>query len=389
MRRAASLLPPRSVLLKLAIAWGVVGAFYFGLHGLLGPDMSVSLALGLFALLFATILMAAFGAVHEADELAHSLGEPYGTLILTTSIVLIEVVLIAAVMLGPGASATVGRDTVFAVMMIIMNLVTGLCLLAGALRYGEQEYNAPGALSFVAVILVFVGITFLLPNALSAGDGAFTPAQAVLVAGLILAAYLGFLLLQTGRYRSDYVQPETGMMHVLLRDARRREAGAGDKTGSDARGERRQGNLGHAITLMALILPIVLLAHDLAIIIDYGVARAGAPAALGGVLIAIIVFTPESVAAIRAALDDQTQRAVNLCLGAFVSTVGLTVPAVLVVGLVTGNAVVLGISPAETVLLALTLGLTALTYVGHRTSATQGMLHLMLYAVFGVVLFAE
>ena len=199
MRRAVSLLPPRSVLLKLAVAWGVVAAFYFGLHGLLGPDMSVPLALGLFALLFGTILMAAFGAVYEADELAHSLGEPYGTLILTTSIVLIEVVLIAAVMLGPGASVTVGRDTVFAVMMIIMNLVTGLCLLAGALRYGEQEYNAPGALSFVAVILVFVGIAFLLPNALSAGNGAFTPAQAVLVAGLIFTAYLGFLLLQTGR----------------------------------------------------------------------------------------------------------------------------------------------------------------------------------------------
>lgn len=385
MRQVASFLPPRTVGIKLTIAWVVVAAFQFRIHALLGPDMSVAIAVSCFALLFGTILMAAFGAVHEADELAHSLGEPYGTLILTTSIVLIEVVLIAAVMLGPGASVTVGRDTVFAVMMIIMNLVTGLCLLAGALRYGEQEYNAPGALSFVAVILVFVGIAFLLPTALGGGEGAFAPSQALLVAGLILAAYMSFLLLQTGRYRTDYVQPDTGMMHVLLRDARRREDAATSDRGDT---EVKSSNLAHAITLVALILPIVLLAHDLAIIIDYGVARAGAPAALGGVLIAIIVFTPESVAAIRAALDDQTQRAINLCLGAFVSTVGLTIPAVLIVGLVTGKTVVLGISPAETVLLALTLILTALTYIGHRTSATHGMLHLLLFGVFGVVLFA-
>ena len=86
---------------------------------------------------------------------------------------------------------------------------------------------------------------------------------------------------------------------------------------------------------------IVLLAHDLAVVIDYGVASAGAPVAVGGVLIAIIVFTPESITAVKAAFNNKTQRAINLCLGAFVSTVGLTVPAVLAVGLVTGKAVVL------------------------------------------------
>ncbi|WP_323119741.1 hypothetical protein [Burkholderia alba] len=132
-------------------------------------------------------------------------------------------------------------------------------------------------------------------------------------------------------------------------------------------GLRGDKTFAHAVLLIALMVPIVLLAHDLAVVIDYGVANAGAPVAVGGVLIAIIVFTPESITAVKAALNNETQRAMNLCLGAFVSTVGLTVPAVLAVGLVTGKTVILGISPQETVLLVLTLALTLLTYLGQRT----------------------
>lgn len=152
-------------------------------------------------------------------------------------------------------------------------------------------------------------------------------------------------------------------------------------------GSNRRKLLVHTAILIALMIPIVLLAHDLAVVIDYGVATAGAPVAVGGVLIAIIVFTPESITAVKAALNNETQRAINLCLGAFVSTVGLTVPAVLAVGLVTGKTVVFGISPTETVLFALTVGLTAMTYLGRRTSITQGLLHLMVFAVFALMLF--
>lgn len=373
----------KGVLPKLIIAWAVVAAFQLQFHALLGPDMSTTVAVFSFAVLFATILMAAFGVVHEADELAHQLGEPYGTLILTLSIVSIEVILIAAVMMGPGESPTIGRDSIFAVMMIIMNLVTGICLLAGAMRYGEQEYNAPGAITFISMILVLAGIALLLPNVIGARDGTFTNAQAIMISLLTVAGYGGFLALQMGRYRSDYMQPEAGQMSILLAQAPRRSTG-GDDANSAANSRK---NLGHAVKLVALMLPIVLLAHDLAIIIDYGVVKVGAPVAVGGVLIAIIVFTPESITAVKAALNNETQRAINLCLGAFVSTVGLTVPAVLTVGLLTGKTVILGISAVETVLFALTIGLTALTYLGHRTSATQGLLHTLLFAVFGLMLF--
>lgn len=379
-----SLSVPKNTIFKIVVAWLVVTAFQLGGKAWLSPDMTPVVAGICFLVLFATILMAAFGVVGEADELAHSLGEPYGTLILTLSIVSIEVILIAAVMMGPNEAPTIGRDSIFAVMMIILNLVTGICLVVGGLRYGEQEYNAQGALAFISMTVVLVGTALLLPNTLSTGNGTFWPSQAIALSVFTVLLYGAFLLLQMGRYRSYFMQPEAGALSIRLSPARGLPA---EPAPGDA-ADRRQ-NMVHAVLLIALMVPIVLLAHDLAVVIDYGVASAGAPVAVGGVLIAIIVFTPESITAVKAAFNNETQRAINLCLGAFVSTVGLTVPAVLTVGLVAGRTVVLGITPTETVLLALTLVLTLLTYLGQRTSAMQGFMHLTLFGVFSLLLFTN
>ncbi|KQV27336.1 calcium:proton antiporter [Rhizobium sp. Root1204] len=370
--------------LKLAIAWLVVILFLWKGSSWLSQPMTVSTAIACFAALFGTILLGSFGVVREADHLAHQLGEPYGTLILTLSIVSIEVILIAAVMLGPSEAPTIARDSIFAVMMIIMNLVTGLCLIAGAWRHGEQEYNAQGALAFMSMTLVLAGVALILPNTLTTGNGTFWPAQAIAIALLTAALYAAFLALQMGRYKIHFMQPPAGEMSIRRETVKAPGAAATAQSGSNGR-----KLLGHTVILIALMIPIVLLAHDLAVVIDYGVATAGAPVAVGGVLIAIIVFTPESITAVKAALNNETQRAINLCLGAFVSTVGLTVPAVLTVGLVTGKTVVFGISPTETVLFALTVGLTAMTYLGRRTSITQGLLHLMVFAVFTLMLFTS
>lgn len=380
----SSLFIPKNSIVKIVVAWLVVIAFLIGGHGWLSPSMTPVAAGICFTVLFATILMAAFGVVGEADELAHSLGEPYGTLILTLSIVSIEVILIAAVMMGPNEAPTIGRDSIFAVMMIILNLVTGICLIVGGLRYGEQEYNAQGAVAFISMTVVLVGTALLLPNTLSTGNGTFWPSQAIVLSILTVLLYGAFLLLQMGRYRSFFMQPKAGTLAIRLYGTQQAQL----DTAHGRKVDRKQ-NLVHAVLLIALMVPIVLLAHDLAVVIDYGVASAGAPVAVGGVLIAIIVFTPESITAVKAAFNNENQRAMNLCLGAFVSTVGLTVPAVLTVGLITGKTVVLGISPLETVLLALTLVLTLLTYLGQRTSAMQGFMHLTLFGVFSLLLFTN
>lgn len=370
---------PRATWLRLALAWTMVAAFtVFGPAWLAAP-LTPLVALAAFLALFLTILAASFGVVQEADGLAHQLGEPYGTLILTLSIVLIEVILIASVLLGPGEFPTIGRDSIFAVMMIIVNLVMGICLVAGGLRHGEQEFNAQGAGVYLSMIMLLTAVSLVLPNFL-AGAGEFDRLQGWAVAALTGALYAVFLWLQMRGERRLFIQPPLGQMEVRV--ARRPDAGS---VGTDA--AARSGILRGTLLLIGMIVPIVLLAHHLAIVIDYGVATVGAPVALSGVLIAIIVFTPESITAVKAALNNEMQRAVNLCLGAFVSTVGLTVPAVLVIGLVTGKTVTMGISGVETVLLVATVWLATLSFKGQRTSVLQGVMHLGLFALYGFLLF--
>jgi len=371
---------------SLGLSWTVVVAFLAFGHSWLGAPISAPVGVVSFVVLFSTILFAAFGVVREADHLAHRLGEPYGTLILTLSIVSIEVILISAVMAGPGESATIGRDAMFAVMMIILNLVMGLCLFLGGLRYGEQEYNAQGAAAYLSMIIGLTGIGLVLPNVVSTGDGTFAPRQAVPISALTLILYAAFLAMQMRRYRRFFVQPEPGLLESPLASVAESEAVHEGRIGNAAGEEDRRVVWLRSVVLLALLVPIVLLSHNLAVLIDLGITAVGAPIAISGVIIAIIVFTPESITAVRAALANHVQRAVNLCLGAFLSTVGLTVPAVLVIGLIMDKPVVLGLSAPETVLLVLTIAISTITFLGIRTSPIQGMMHLMLFAVFLVLL---
>ncbi len=140
--------------------------------------------------------------------------------------------------------------------------------------------------------------------------------------------------------------------------------------------------------LLANILPIVILSKSLAAVLDFGIAKLAAPPALGGILIAMVVFTPECIAALRAITGNQLQRAINLCLGAAASTLGMTVPAVLLIGVFTGQPVVLGLSATNMVIAAMTLLLSTLTFTGTRTTMLEGAVHLVVFFVFLVLVFS-
>ena len=146
--------------------------------------------------------------------------------------------------------------------------------------------------------------------------------------------------------------------------------------------------LARSALLIAMVLPIVLLSHDMAGLLDDGLAPLGAPVALGGVLIAMIVFTPESLTAVRAAVNGEMQRVVNLCHGALVSTLALTIPTVLVIGLVTGTPVMLAESPTNLLLLGVTLAVSAISASAPRTTAVHGAVHLLLFGVYALMLFS-
>jgi Ca2+:H+ antiporter len=357
-------------MLRLAAGWGSVAAFQ-----VFGPQWLTELADPLFAaLLFAwllgIIIWLAFGVVHEAEELAHRLGEPYGTLILTLSIVIIEVALIAAVMLGAKEAPTLGRDTMFAVLMIVLNGVVGLGLLLGGQRHHEQSYNLRGAAAYLSVIIPLTVIALVLPNfTTSTPDGTLAPLQAGFFSAFTVFLYGLFLVLQTGRHRGYFMDPDEAVE-------------------TEPAPQPHGAVLPHVVLLLANILPIVILAKSLASVLDHGIAVLGAPAALGGVLIAMVVFTPEGISALRAIAANQLTRAVNLCLGAATSTLGLTVPAVLVIGLLTGQKVVLGLAPTGMVLLMTTLILSAITFSRPRTTTLEGAVHLTLFAVFLVLIFS-
>ncbi|WP_188804326.1 calcium:proton antiporter [Citricoccus zhacaiensis] len=371
-----------AALVRLGVGWGTFLAL--ALSGpLLEPPLPGPLLIIALAVIVGVILLCSFGVVHEAEHLARRLGDPYGTLVLTLSIVLIEVVLIAAVMLGPGEHATIARDSVMAVSMIILNAVIGLSLLLGGLRHGGLAHNRTGASAYLALLVPLAAMALALP-AVIGRNGAYTPGQEIPIIVLTLALYGFFLVRQMGPQAADFREVDAGPAATAGTFTTAPAAPSIRDTLTRHRGEI----IARVALLVATVLPIVLLSHDMAALLDDGLERLGAPVALSGVLIAMIVFLPEAITSVRAALGGEIQRVSNLCHGALVSTVGLTIPAVLIIGLLTGQDVVLAESPANLLLLGVTLLLSVTTLAARKVTALHGAAHLVVFAVYGIALFS-
>jgi Ca2+:H+ antiporter len=356
------------------------GALTLVILGMFGQEWLAELANPLwygflFGWLFAVMMWLAFGVVRHADSLAVLLGEPYGTLILTVSVISIEVIMIAAVMLTGENNPTLARDTLFSVLMIVLNGMTGLTLLVGALRHKEQVYNLKGATAYLGVIIPLAGLGIILPRYTpSAPGGEVSALMAVYLIVMSISLYGVFLAIQTMRHRSYFLQPA-----AAEKDA---EAPADDHGGLVTRSLAY-----HAVLLPLTMLPVVLLSKKMAILVDHGIGTLGAPQALGGFLVAILVLSPEAVAAVRAALANRLQRTMNIALGSALSTIGLTIPAVLGISLVTGRTVELGLAEPEIYLLLITLLVAMVNFQSERTNVLHGFVHLVLFATYIVLIF--
>ncbi|WP_306298522.1 calcium:proton antiporter [Microbacterium esteraromaticum] len=362
-----------TALFRLIVGWGVFLALQLGAPLLAGGLPSLMLWLVLLAIVV-VITLCAFGVVTEAEHLASRLGDPYGTLVLTLSIVLIEVILISSVLLGPGEHPTIARDSVMAVSMIILNLVIGIALIVGGLRHPTRRVNRTGVSAYLALLVVLLAVAFVFP-ALLGVDGSYSLAQAIPIAVMTVLIYAFFLIRQMGAQRADFQEPDASDADT----ARPRMVAV--------IAEHRAELAGRAAMIVATMVPIVLLAHDMAALLDDGLSRIGAPVALSGILIAMIVFLPETITTIRSAAAGEMQRVSNLCHGALVSTVGLTIPAVLVIGILTGQPIVLAESPTGLVLLLATMMLTLATFAGRRVSALPGLAHLLLFFIYALSVF--
>ena len=341
-------------------------------------DLSRPLWFGLmFGWLFGAIFVSAFAVVRHAEALAVRLGEPYGTLVLTLSMSGMEMMMITAVMYSSPSESSLARDTMFAIVMIVLNGLAGASLLLGGLRYHEQTYNLYGANAFLAVLLPLAVLGLVLPSfTLSSPGPTLAPLHSTFLIVMSVGLYGVFLAIQTVLHRDYFVGPSAG----IQRNGTAEDVHVGphvDSTGY------------HTVLLLAYAVPIVLLAKQIATPIDYGIRVLGAPPALGGLLVAVLILSPESLAAVRAALANQLQRSINLALGTALTSISLTIPAVLIIGLLTDKTIILGLDPPNIVLLLLSLVMAMLTYALERTNVLLGAVHLLLFLAYLMLIFQK
>jgi Ca2+:H+ antiporter len=326
-----------------------------------------------FLSLFAVILWSAVSVARHADCLAIKWGEPYGTLILTLSAITIEVVMISTAMLHGTNNPTLGRDAIFGVMMIALNGFVGLCLLIGGLRHREQYYNLQGVNSYLNVIMTLAVLGLVLPNfTTTTGGPTFSTEQQIFLILVTLFLYAIFLLIQTMRHRGYFIESEQ----------------AGVITVPTHHSLHVRSTAFHTFMLFLYLIIVILLAEKFAIPLDNSIEQFGMPQEFGGAMIAALVLAPEGIGAIQATLRNQLQRSINILLGSVLATIGLTIPAVLTISLITKRPVTLGVEGGNLPLLLLTLAVSVVTFTSRKTNILQGCVHLLLFAVFVLLIFA-
>lgn len=332
-----------------------------------------SLSGGAVALVSCCLAGAVLSAVHHAEVIAHRVGEPFGSLVLAIAVTIIEVALIVTLMADGGdKSSTLARDTVFAAVMITCNGIVGLSLLVCALRRRVAVFNAEGTGAAFATVATLAGLSLVLPTFTTSTPGPrFSTAQLVFAALAALVLYGLFVATQTVRHR-DYFLPVTAAGEVI-----------------DTDGHADPPSARTALTSLGLLavalLSVVGLAKGVSPAIESAVAAAGLPASVVGVVIALLVLLPETIAAVRAARRDRVQTSLNLGLGSAMASIGLTIPAVALATIWLEGPLVLGLGATHMVLLALTLVVGTLTVIPGRATPLQGGVHLSLLAAYVVL----
>jgi len=315
----------------------------------------------------ATLVGAVFAAVHHAEVVAHRVGEPFGTLILAIAVTVIETSLILSLMFAGGENAAViPRDTIYAAVMLIFTGVVGLCLLIGGLKHREQAFRVEGARGGLAALIVMVSLSLVLPIfTTTTTSGTYSFSQLEFVAATSLALWGVFVFIQTVRHR-DYFLP--------VSDASNPDAHAKPPTKGQARAS-------FGLLIVSLV-TVVGLAKMLSPTVERLVIEAGAPKAVIGIVIAMLVLLPETVAAVRAAYANRLQTSMNLAVGSALASIGLTIPVIAMAAVVFKLPLHLGLDPKDLVMLWVTLTVTTVTLGTGRTNLMQGAVHLVLFAAF-------
>lgn len=331
-----------------------------------GRDLP-GVVVGLVTLVLAGAVLA---AVHHAEVVAHRVGEPFGSLVLAIAVTIIEVALIVTLMADGGdKGSTLARDTVFAAVMITCNGIVGLCLLVASLRHRTAVFNPEGSGAALATVATLATLSMVLPTFTTSKPGPeFSTVQLTFAALSSLILYGLFVATQTVRHR-DYFLPVTRQGETITAVDHAQPPSA------------RTAWISLGLLGLALI-GVVGLAKGVSPTIESGVAAAGLPHAVVGVIIALLVLLPETIAALRSARRDRVQTSLNLALGSAMASIGLTIPAVALASVWLSGPLVLGLGPTHMLLLALTVVVSSLTVVPGRATPLQGGVHLVVFAAY-------
>ncbi len=345
-----------NLLIGLAVA-----VIAFGLeHVLVDSGQIVALIAGI--ALVGTIILISLRVAHHAEILAEKVGEPYGTMILTLSAVLVEVIILV-MMLSHTHSATLARDTIYSAVMLDMNGILGVAAILGGLRYGEQPYNVDSGNTYIVMILTGMGVSMAVP--------AFIPQDhwqiySVFTAAIMIMLYVVFLRLQTTRHSYFFSYSYAA------------------EVGDPEHGKGGSARLSLALVAIGIAL-IGALAEVMSKTLDAGLAGTGVPPIVAALIVAGISASPEILTAMRAALANRMQPVVNIALGASLSTVILTVPVIEIFALATGHPVNMALTPTQMVMTGLTLIIASINLNDGETNAIEGCTHFVLFAAFLVL----
>lgn len=339
-------------------------ALLFGEHELLAEGQALALALT--AGIVILIVLVSTRVAHHAEVIAGKVRDPYGSMVLTLSAVLVEVVILGIVMQAEDASPTLVRDTIYSAVMLDINGLIGLAALLGGLRHGEQSYNDDSGRTYAVMILTAMGISMIVPE--------FIPADKRMIysfftIGVMAVLYTLFLRMQVGRhsYFFSYTYPRSGRSKTHEEE---------DEGGSI---------VVSAIIVAGGVVLIGLLAEVMNPFMSAGLRNSGAPVGLVAVTVAAISAAPEILTALRAALGNRMQVVVNIAMGASLSTVILTVPVMEALALYNGQPFEMAMTTPQTVMVAITIVVAAINFSDGETNAIEGMTHFVLFATFAML----
>jgi Ca2+:H+ antiporter len=343
----------------------------------INPTMGLIPMIAYPSIIFIVMLGCVFSVNHHAEQLSYILREPFGTLILTLSMGIIEVSIMLEIMLTGDQNPSMLRDTVFATLMIMLNGMVGLSLVAGGWRHFEQKFNLRGALSYLHLIAPLSLILLIMPNrTLSSPGPTLIPVQEIFLGLLCILVYVLFISMQTTRHKALFDDYKTNT--ILFK-------------GIISPDKKHQNNTQSvwisSIALIVSVIPIVLLADYLGGFINFGIETLHAPTELGGLIIASLVLIPESLGAFQSALHNKMQRAINICLGSALSTIALTIPAIMLAGGLQDLTLILGVNSSNSTLLMATLFTALITFMSGQTTILQGHVHIMLFIGYIFLIF--